>query len=105
MLALRIRSAATKTINVKDEIVSECGCVVARSKYSCVLLPFSARICVPSRLQIRAVENLPGEEMNHFGKFMPAVLLACILFLTCTSIAQDTANLPYMNPKLSPEER
>jgi len=43
--------------------------------------------------------------MNHFGKFILAVLTACIAFLTATSIAQDNSNLPYMNPKLSPEER
>src|SRR5690348_6290860 len=34
-----------------------------------------------------------------------AVLTACTLFVACPSIAQDNSNLPYMNPKLSPEER
>ena len=43
--------------------------------------------------------------MSHSGKFILAVLSACILFLPCTSIAQDNSNLPYMNPKLSPEQR
>src|SRR3954468_10094487 len=43
--------------------------------------------------------------MSHSGKFILAVLSACILFLPCTSIAQDNSNLPYMNPKLSPERR
>ena len=43
--------------------------------------------------------------MSHFGKFMLAVATACIFFLVSTSIAQDNSNLPYMNPKLSPEER
>ncbi|MFL6437812.1 MAG: glycoside hydrolase family 3 C-terminal domain-containing protein [Terriglobales bacterium] len=43
--------------------------------------------------------------MNHCGKFISAVSTACIVFLTCTLIAQDNSNLPYMNPKLSPEER
>src|SRR5436853_7491952 len=43
--------------------------------------------------------------MSHCGKFISAVPTACIVFLTCTSIAQDTSKLPYMNPKLSAEER
>src|SRR5436305_621159 len=43
--------------------------------------------------------------MNHCGKFISAVSTACIVFLTCTLIAQDNSNLPYMNPKLSPEQR
>src|SRR5437764_14124955 len=43
--------------------------------------------------------------MNHFGKLILAVSTASIVFLTCTSIAQENSNLPYMNPKLSPEER
>src|SRR5437588_8641600 len=43
--------------------------------------------------------------MNHCGKFILAVSTACIVVLTCTSIAQDNSKLPYMNPKLSPEER
>src|SRR5437868_6343370 len=43
--------------------------------------------------------------MNHCGKFILAVSTACIIVLTCTSIAQDNSKLPYMNPKLSPEER
>src|SRR3989440_795861 len=43
--------------------------------------------------------------MNHSEKLMLAILTACIVVLTCTSIAQDNSKLPYMNPKLSPEER
>ena len=43
--------------------------------------------------------------MNHLGKFILAVLTTCIAFLTSTSIAQDSSNFPYMNPKLSPEQR
>ena len=43
--------------------------------------------------------------MNRFGKFVQAALIACIVFVTCAVAAQDTSNLPYMNPKLSPEER
>jgi beta-glucosidase len=43
--------------------------------------------------------------MNHFGKFISAVVTACIVFLACAAVAQEAANLPYMNPKLSAEER
>ena len=43
--------------------------------------------------------------MSHSGKFILAVTTACIVFLVATSIAQDNSNLPYMNPKLSPEQR
>ena len=42
--------------------------------------------------------------MSHSGKFILAVATAYIVFLVSTSIAQDTSNFPYMNPKLSPEE-
>jgi hypothetical protein len=34
--------------------------------------------------------------MNHSGKFISAVSTACIAFLTCTAIAQDNSNLPYI---------
>ncbi len=43
--------------------------------------------------------------MNHFGNFRGAVLFACIAVLCCAAVAQEASNLPYMNPKLSPEER
>src|SRR6185312_6152061 len=43
--------------------------------------------------------------MSHSGKFILAVATACIMFLVSTSIAQENSNLPYMNPKLSPEQR
>src|SRR5256885_3602452 len=43
--------------------------------------------------------------MSFCGKLISAVSTACIVFLTCTSIAQETSKLPYMNPKLSAEER
>src|SRR5580692_4926778 len=41
--------------------------------------------------------------MNHCKIFSLAAILFVIL--AATSIAQDTSGLPYMNPKLSPEER
>jgi len=43
--------------------------------------------------------------MNQFGKFILAVLIACFIFITCAATAQDNSKLPYMDPKLSPEER
>lgn len=41
--------------------------------------------------------------MSYFGKVTLAVLMVCMLF--ADAVAQDHANLPYMNTKLSPEER
>ena len=41
--------------------------------------------------------------MNHYKIFSPAAFIIAIL--ASTSMAQDTSSLPYMNPKLSPEER
>ena len=38
------------------------------------------------------------------GKRILTTLAACVI-LTAVASAQDTSNLPYMNPKLSPEER
>jgi beta-glucosidase len=43
--------------------------------------------------------------MNNSGRLILAILIGCILIMICPSIAQDTSNSPYMNPKLSPEER
>ena len=42
--------------------------------------------------------------MNHFGRLIPSILTACIVLMVCAA-AQDNSNSPYMNPKLSPEER
>ena len=41
--------------------------------------------------------------MNHCKIFSLAALI--VVILASTSFAQDTSGLPYMNPKLSPEER
>src|SRR5579862_1207164 len=41
--------------------------------------------------------------MNYCKIFSPAAII--VVILAATSIAQDTSSLPYMNPKLSPEER
>jgi beta-glucosidase len=46
-----------------------------------------------------------GEEMNYSRPHIQALLIALISVITCAAIAQDTSSLPYMNPKLSPEER
>ena len=42
--------------------------------------------------------------MNPFKKTTLGVFTAVFVFIACAS-AQDTSKLPYMNPKLSPEER
>ena len=42
--------------------------------------------------------------MNYSGRLIVAVLTACVL-IVCAAAAQDTSSFPYMNPKLSPEER
>jgi beta-glucosidase len=43
--------------------------------------------------------------MNYSRRPILAVVIACILIMICPAIAQDTSSFPYMNPKLSPEER
>ena len=43
--------------------------------------------------------------MNHPRIVLPAALIVIIAFVAPTSFAQGTSNFPYMNPKLSPEER
>src|SRR5579864_651270 len=43
--------------------------------------------------------------MNYPRTVASSALTACIAFLSFTALAQDTSNLPYMNPKLPPEER
>jgi beta-glucosidase len=43
--------------------------------------------------------------MNVCGRFVLVLLIACIALMPCASLAQDTSTLPYMNPKLSPQER
>ena len=42
--------------------------------------------------------------MNHCGK-RTLLLSACVVLIAGAAIAQDNSNLPYMNPKLSPEQR
>ena len=43
--------------------------------------------------------------MNYSRTVASSALAACMVFLSFTALAQDTSNLPHMNPKLSPEER
>jgi beta-glucosidase len=43
--------------------------------------------------------------MRYPRTVVSSALAVCIAFLSFTSFAQDTSNLPYMNPKLPPEER
>ena len=42
--------------------------------------------------------------MNHSEKFIYRVITA-VIFIGSVAMAQDTSSLPYLNPKLSPEER
>src|SRR5690349_8244164 len=43
--------------------------------------------------------------MNDSGKLIVAVLAVCMALISCTASAQETSSFPYMNPRLSPEER
>ncbi len=43
--------------------------------------------------------------MKLCGRLFLAALAVLIVSMTCAAVAQDAAKLPYMNPKLSPEER
>ncbi|HEY1800501.1 MAG TPA: glycoside hydrolase family 3 C-terminal domain-containing protein [Terriglobales bacterium] len=43
--------------------------------------------------------------MTFSKAFIYGLLAACLALISCSAIAQDTSNLPYMNPKLSPQER
>jgi len=43
--------------------------------------------------------------MSYSGKVVLAVLTAFIALMAGVAAAQDTSNFPYMNPRLSPEER
>lgn len=65
----------------------------------------SARKFAPRAFNITAVFRLIEERgLNYSGRLMAAGLIA-IAFLACAAISQDTSRFPYMNPKLSPEER
>ena len=43
--------------------------------------------------------------MNYSRTLIQTLLTACITLVACAAVAQDTSNSPYMNTKLSPEER
>src|SRR5207244_9740842 len=43
--------------------------------------------------------------MNYSRTLIQTLLTACITLMACAAAAQENSNLPYMNPKLSPEER
>ena len=43
--------------------------------------------------------------MNHCRALIQALLTASFALLVCSATAQDISNLPFMNTKLSPEER
>jgi len=43
--------------------------------------------------------------MKYSSACVMKCFIACTVFLSCAAYSQDSSNLPYMNPKLSPEER
>jgi hypothetical protein len=43
--------------------------------------------------------------MNGSASLTLIVLVVFFVFITLPALAQETSKLPYMNPKLSPEER
>ena len=43
--------------------------------------------------------------MNFFRALIYGILAVGLALIGCSAMAQDTSNLPFMNPKLSPEER
>ena len=43
--------------------------------------------------------------MNYPRPHLQTLLIAVISVITCGAIAQDATSLPYLNPRLSPEER
>ena len=43
--------------------------------------------------------------MNYSRTLIQTLLTACITLVACAAAAQDTSNFPYMDTKLSPEER
>jgi hypothetical protein len=65
----------------------------------------SARIYVLTQAANESGRGLTGEKMNHFGKSIRIILTACIICITYSATAQESSELPYMNPTLSPEQR
>src|SRR5580693_7138298 len=43
--------------------------------------------------------------MKCFAGLVGAILISCLVLMTCPSIAQEPSSYPYLNPKLTPEER
>jgi beta-glucosidase len=43
--------------------------------------------------------------MSFSGRLVLVLVTSCIALMVCPAPAQDTSTLPYMNPKLSPQER
>lgn len=43
--------------------------------------------------------------MTHFDKKILAAVSSCLVLVACAATAQDNSNLPFMNTKLTPEER
>ena len=43
--------------------------------------------------------------MKCFDGLVGAVLISCVVLLCCAAFAQESSSYPYLNPKLTPEER
>jgi len=43
--------------------------------------------------------------MKCFAGLVGAILISCLVLMICPAIAQESSSYPYLNPKLSPEER
>ena len=43
--------------------------------------------------------------MKCFEGLADAILTSCLVLMICPAIAQESSSYPYLNPKLSPEER
>src|SRR5215475_9462108 len=98
------------SINMKSRTASKCMPALIRagwltgSRITCSL--FSARVYVFNRFVVktRSARNR-GKEMSHSGKFILTVVIVYVALISCAASAPDASNLPYLNPKLSPEER
>ena len=43
--------------------------------------------------------------MKCFEGLVGAILISCLVLMICPAIAQEPSSYPYLNPKLTPEER
>jgi beta-glucosidase len=43
--------------------------------------------------------------MKRFEALVGSILISCLVFMTRPATAQESSSYPYMNPRLTPEER